>query len=111
MATENTRLTKRQKALVGKVDSTKLYPLDNALALDDQCVAVLNCVVALARRVGLDGAGERPVGRQVKRHRFRPFNISAWVLMPPRVEIPTLSRCFMRSRRVARKRSNRVSGG
>ena len=27
------KLTKRQKALVGKVETTKLYPLDNALAL------------------------------------------------------------------------------
>ena len=27
------KLTKRQKALEGKVESTKLYPLDNALAI------------------------------------------------------------------------------
>ena len=37
MATENTKgsakLTKRQKATAGKVDSTKLYPLEGALAL------------------------------------------------------------------------------
>ena len=39
MATENSKgkLTKRQKAIAGKVDSTKLYPLDNALALVKEC--------------------------------------------------------------------------
>jgi large subunit ribosomal protein L1 len=31
------KLTKRKKAWAGKVDSTKLYPLDNALALVKEC--------------------------------------------------------------------------
>ena len=31
------KLTKRQKALEGKVDSNKLYPLDNALAIVKEC--------------------------------------------------------------------------
>ena len=30
------KLTKRQKALAGKVDSQKLYALDNALALSKE---------------------------------------------------------------------------
>jgi ribosomal protein L1 len=31
------KLTKRQKATAGKVDTTKLYPLENALALVKEC--------------------------------------------------------------------------
>ena len=31
------KLTKRQKALAGKVETTKLYPLENALAIVKQC--------------------------------------------------------------------------
>ena len=31
------KLTKRQKATAGKVDTTKLYPLENALAIIKEC--------------------------------------------------------------------------
>src|SRR6476469_8312240 len=59
MATENTKgsakLTKRQKAIAGKVDSTKLYPLDNALALVKGCAtAKFDESIDVAVQLGID---------------------------------------------------------
>jgi large subunit ribosomal protein L1 len=59
MATENTKgqgkLTKRQKAVAGKVDSTKLYPLDNALALVKECAtAKFDESIDVAVQLGVD---------------------------------------------------------
>ena len=59
MATENTKgsakLTKRQKAIAGKVDSTKLYPLDNALALVKEfATAKFNESIDVAVQLGVD---------------------------------------------------------
>jgi large subunit ribosomal protein L1 len=49
------KLTKRQKALVGKVDSTKLYPLDNAIALVKDCAtAKFNESIDVAVQLGVD---------------------------------------------------------
>src|SRR5437764_10769877 len=50
------KLTKRQKALAGKVDSTKLYPLDNALALVKECAtAKFDESIDVAVQLGIDG--------------------------------------------------------
>jgi large subunit ribosomal protein L1 len=59
MATENTKgqgnLTKRQKATAGKVDSTKLYPLGNALALVKECAtAKFDESIDVAVQLGID---------------------------------------------------------
>jgi large subunit ribosomal protein L1 len=59
MATENTKgsakLTKRQKAIAGKVDSTKLYPIDNALALVKGCAtAKFDESIDVAVQLGID---------------------------------------------------------
>src|SRR5512140_1624294 len=59
MATETTKgqgkLTKRQKAIAGKVDSTKLYPLDNALALVKGCAtAKFDESIDVAVQLGID---------------------------------------------------------
>ena len=59
MATENTKgqgkLTKRQKQVAGKVDSTKLYPLDNALALVKECAtAKFDESIDVAVQLGID---------------------------------------------------------
>jgi len=49
------KLTKRQKALVGKVDSTKLYPLDNALAIVKDCAtAKFDESIDVAVQLGID---------------------------------------------------------
>ena len=62
------KLTKRQKALAGKVDSTKLYPLDNALALvKEAATAKFDESIDVAVQLGIDagrparddGAGTR----------------------------------------------------
>ena len=59
MATDNSKgngkLTKRQKAMAGKVDSTKLYPLDNALALVKECAtAKFDESIDVAVQLGID---------------------------------------------------------
>jgi large subunit ribosomal protein L1 len=57
MATDNTKgkLTKRQKAMTGKVDSTKLYPLDNALALVKEfATAKFDESIDVAVQLGID---------------------------------------------------------
>ena len=57
MATENSKgkLTKRQKATAGKVDSTKLYPLDNALALVKEfAIAKFDESIDVAVQLGID---------------------------------------------------------
>ena len=57
MASENTKgkLTKRQKAVAGKVDSTKLYPLDNALALVKEfATAKFDESIDVAVQLGID---------------------------------------------------------
>jgi large subunit ribosomal protein L1 len=59
MATENTKgsakLTKRQKAIAGKVDSTKLYPLEGALALVKECAtAKFDESIDVAVQLGID---------------------------------------------------------
>ena len=49
------KLTKRQKALSGKVDSTKLYPLDNALAIVKECAtAKFDESIDVAVQLGID---------------------------------------------------------
>lgn len=49
------KLSKRQKALVGKVDSTKLYPLENALALVKECAtAKFDEAIDVAVQLGVD---------------------------------------------------------
>ena len=49
------KLTKRQKAIAGKVDSTKLYPLDNALALVKECAtAKFDESIDVAVQLGID---------------------------------------------------------
>src|SRR5258705_349903 len=48
-------LTKKQKTLVGKVDSTKLYPLDNALALvKEHATAKFDESIDVAVQLGID---------------------------------------------------------
>ena len=50
-----TKQTKRQKALAGKVDSTKLYPLDNALAIVKECAtAKFDESIDVAVQLGID---------------------------------------------------------
>jgi large subunit ribosomal protein L1 len=47
--------TKRQKALAGKVDSTKLYPIDNALAIVKECAtAKFDESIDVAVQLGID---------------------------------------------------------
>jgi large subunit ribosomal protein L1 len=49
------RLTKKQKALVGKVDSTRLYPLDEALALvKEHATAKFDESIDVAVQLGVD---------------------------------------------------------
>src|SRR5882672_5633456 len=48
-------LTKRQKALAGKVESTKLYPVDNALAIVKECAtAKFDESIDVAVQLGID---------------------------------------------------------
>src|SRR5213083_3495365 len=48
-------LTKRQKAIAGKVDSTKLYPIDNALALvKSAATAKFDESIDVAVQLGID---------------------------------------------------------
>ena len=57
MATDEqaAKLTKRQKAMAGKVDSTKLYPLDNALTLVKECAtAKFDESIDVAVQLGID---------------------------------------------------------
>ena len=49
------KLTKRQKALAGKVDSTKLYPLENALSIVKECaIAKFDESIDVAVQLGID---------------------------------------------------------
>ena len=49
------KLTKRQKALAGRVDSTKLYPIDNALAIVKECAtAKFDESIDVAVQLGID---------------------------------------------------------
>ena len=49
------KLSKRQKALSGKIDSTKLYPLDNALAIVKECAtAKFDESIDVAVQLGID---------------------------------------------------------
>ena len=53
--TSQRSVTKRQKALVGKVDSTKLYPLDGALALvKEHAKAKFDESIDVAVQLGID---------------------------------------------------------
>ena len=57
MATDNRqpKLTKRQKATKGKVDSTKLYPIDSALAIVKECAtAKFDESIDVAVQLGID---------------------------------------------------------
>jgi len=57
MATDNKqpKLTKRQKATAGKVDSTKLYSIDNALAIVKECAtAKFDESIDVAVQLGID---------------------------------------------------------
>ncbi len=48
-------LTKRQKTLVGKVDSTKLYPLESAIALvKEHATAKFDESIDVAVQLGID---------------------------------------------------------
>jgi len=58
------KLTKRQKALVGKVDSTKLYPIDNALALVKEfATAKFDESIDVAVQLGIDAEVDGDVHR------------------------------------------------
>src|SRR5580765_2415754 len=49
------KLTKRQKALAGKVETTKLYPIDSALAIVKACaVAKFDESIDVAVQLGID---------------------------------------------------------
>lgn len=49
------KLTKRQKAIAGKVDSTKLYPLDSALNIVKSCaIAKFDESIDVAVQLGID---------------------------------------------------------
>ena len=49
------KLTKRQKAMAGKVDSTKLYPLDSALSIVKACaIAKFDESIDVAVQLGID---------------------------------------------------------
>ena len=49
------KLTKRQKAVAGKVDSTKLYAIDNALAIVKECAtAKFDESIDVAVQLGID---------------------------------------------------------
>jgi ribosomal protein L1 len=49
------KLTKKQKALVGKVDSNKLYPLDNALTIvKENATAKFDESIDVAVQLGID---------------------------------------------------------
>src|ERR1700744_5013227 len=49
------KLTKRAKALAGKVESTKLYPVDNALAIVKECAtAKFDESIDVAVQLGID---------------------------------------------------------
>src|SRR6187551_1971358 len=49
------KLTKRQKATAGKVDSTKLYPVENALAIVKECAnAKFDESIDVAVQLGID---------------------------------------------------------
>ena len=49
------KLTKRQKALAGKVDSTKLYPVESALAIVKECAtAKFDESIDVAVQLGID---------------------------------------------------------
>jgi len=57
MATDNKqpKLTKRQKATASKVDSTKLYPIDSALAIVKECAtAKFDESIDVAVQLGID---------------------------------------------------------
>ena len=57
MATDNKqpKLTKRQKATANKVDSTKLYPIDSALAIVKECAtAKFDESIDVAVQLGID---------------------------------------------------------
>ena len=48
-------LTKRQKAVAGKVDSNKLYPVANALAIVKECAtAKFDESIDVAVQLGID---------------------------------------------------------
>ena len=49
------KLTKRQKAIVGKVETTKLYPIDSALALvKEHAIAKFDESIDVAVQLGID---------------------------------------------------------
>jgi len=49
------KVSKRQKAMAGKVDSTKLYPIDNALAIVKECAtAKFDESIDVAVQLGID---------------------------------------------------------
>ena len=49
------KLTKRQKAMVGKVETTKLYPIEMALALVKECaIAKFDESIDVAVQLGID---------------------------------------------------------
>jgi large subunit ribosomal protein L1 len=49
------KLTKKQKALVGKVDSNKLYPLGDAITLVKECAtAKFDESIDVAVQLGID---------------------------------------------------------
>ena len=51
----NGKLTKRQKATAGKVDTTKLYPLEGALASVKECAtAKFDESIYVAVQLGID---------------------------------------------------------
>ena len=65
MATDNkSKLTKREKALVGKIDTTKLYPLEGALALVKECAtAKFDESIDVSVQLGIDAKKSEQVVR------------------------------------------------
>ena len=69
-----TKLTKKQKALQGKVDSLKLYPLGDALGIiKEAATAKFDESIDVAVQLGIDPEEVRPGGawrrRDAQRHR------------------------------------------
>ena len=89
------KLSKRQKALADKVDRTKLYPLDNALALVKECAtAKFDESIDVAVQLGIDAKKSDQVVR-------------GSVVMPNGTGKTVASRCSRRARRPRRRKCRR----
>ena len=87
-----TKLTKKQKALQGKVDSNKLYPLAEALGIvKEAATAKFDESIDVAVQLGIDAEEVGP-GRSRRRRACptAPARPSAWPCSPkaPRLKKP-----------------------